>query len=404
MKKSFALEELDPRALTANPANFRRHPEGQRRALRASLEEHGAVAGPIWNRKTGHLIDGHARVELALEDGEDRILVNVVEMPLAQEKRLLRSFDQIGGMAEIDNEALDALIAEIDDASLEQLLGEVADPVSGLLPEADPDALPEVVETRCQMGDLWRLGEHRLLCGDCTEAANVQRLMLGGASAHVLLTDPPYGVGYIEKARDMNRRGYGHSRAKSGAAIEGDDGALGGDVHLWRAALESAAGGLRADAAVYLWHATHSLRALYNLLAELGFLHHDTLVWLKPNFVIGRCDYQSNYESCFYGWKQGHRPPFYGPKNQTTVWSVGRDTTHPDHPTQKPVGLFTPPILNHTRPTEAVYDAFAGSGTTVIACEQTGRAARCIEIEPRYCDLILARWEAATGREAEHRE
>jgi len=140
VKQQFVVEERSPAELTANPANFRRHPDSQKRALRASLTEHGAVAGPIFNRRTGHLIDGHARVEMALEDGEAAILVNVVDMPLAQEKRLLRSFDQITSMALIDDGALEALIAEIDDAALEQILGEVSGPGNGLLPEADgPD-------------------------------------------------------------------------------------------------------------------------------------------------------------------------------------------------------------------------------------------------------------------------
>lgn len=401
MSPEFEIEHLDPKELKANPLNFRRHPTPQRDALSGSLAEHGWLTAPIWNKRSGHLLDGHARVELAVEKEEALIPVRVIDVPLAQEKRILRAFDRIGSMAEEDEEALSRLIDEIGDVDLERLLGEITEPESGILPEADPDAIPEVVETRAKPGDMWLLGEHRLLCGDCTVATDVERLFDGTALAHVLVTDPPYAVDYVEKARDMNSRGYVHSRGTLAAAIAGDGIEAGQEAGLWRDAFAMAyAGAVRDDAAVYIWHAQKLTLILYNLLEELGFLHHQTIIWVKNNFVIGRSDYQWKHEPCFYGWKQGNRPGFYGQKNQTTVWDIARDTNSPLHPTQKPVAIIEPAILNHSRPTEAVYDPFAGSGTTLIACEQTGRVARCMEIEPRYCDVIIARYEQATGKTA----
>lgn len=416
MSASFVVEYLDPQVLTAHPANFRRHPSSQIAALRESISEHGWLAAPIVNRRDGSLriLDGHARVELALEREEATVPCRVINVDAAQEQRILASFDRIGSLAERDDQALASLLQELAESEaglpagwgeddLAALLAELGPVTGGLVEGADPDAIPEAVETRCQAGELWALGEHRLLCADCTDPANVERLTGGRDRAHVLLTDPPYAVDYVEKARDMHRRGYGHSRGTLAVAIQGDGIEAGQEVGLWREALVAAyESGVREDAAVYIWHAQgRAMLLLYTLLQEMGFLHHQTLIWVKNNFVIGRCDYQWQHEPCFYGWKQGHRPLFYGEKNQTTIWDVARDTQHPDHPTQKPVAIFTPAVLNHTRPTEAVYDPFAGSGTTIIACEQAGRVARCMEISAAYCSLIVTRWEQATGREAE---
>ena len=397
----FTVEYLDPKTLGENPFQFRRHPDSQKSALSASVKEFGWVDGPLLNKRTGHLIDGHLRRDEAIAQGRATIPVKVVDLSEADERRLLRLFDPLTMMATEDTETLDRLIAEIGDPDLERLLGELESGSGGLLPDTDPDAIPEAVETRCKAGDLWALGEHRLLCGDSTVATDVERLM-GGQKAGVLVTDPPYAVDYVEKARDMNARGYVHSRSTLAAAMEGDGIKERQEEGLWREAFWMAyAAALRENAAVYIWHAYKGTRLLVNLLDDLGMLHHQTLVWVKNNFVIGRTDYQAKHEECWYGWKQGSRPPFYGEKNQTTIWDVARDTNSPLHPTQKPVAIFEPALTNHLKAGEIAYDPFAGSGTTLIACEQTGRVARCLEIEPRYVNVCLARWEQATGKTAE---
>jgi DNA modification methylase len=238
-------------------------------------------------------------------------------------------------------------------------------------------------------------GTHRLLCGDATEAEDVGRLM-GGEKAKLLLTDPPYAVDYVEKARDMNGRGYVHSRGTLAAAIEGDGLDEDAARELWRGAFRAAFDhALDGHAAVYAWHAPgRAMLTLYNLLAEMGVLHHQTIIWAKNGFVIGRCDYQWSHEPCFYGWLKGSRPEFYGPKNQTTVWQLPRDTNAPLHPTQKPVACFTPPFENHLKPGGAAYDPFLGSGTTLIAAHRLGRRCFGMEIGPRYCEVVLRRCEA----------
>src|SRR5262249_43869843 len=162
-----------------------------------------------------------------------------------------------------------------------------------------------------------------------------------------------------------------------------------GAVDLWRGAFSAARDhAAKQDAAWYAWHAQgRAVRTFYNLLDEMGFLHHQTLIWVKNNFVIGRCDYQWQHEACWYGWGKGCRPRYVGENNQTTVWMEPRDTNAPDHPTQKPLECMARPIRNHGAPGDVVYDPFLGSGTTLIAAHRLGRVCYGCEIEPRYADV-----------------
>jgi DNA modification methylase len=353
---------------------------------------------------------GIERVQIVDADGETIVAVRRSGLSDADKRKLALFDNRAAELAEWD---LDQLRADLDagldfeglfrSEELDALLAEVSGPAGegGLAPGVDPDELPENPETRCKPGDLWELGPHRLIVADCTEPTAVERLM-GDERAKLLLTDPPYAVDYVEKARDMNRRGYVHSRGTLAAAIEGDGIEAGQEDALWRDAFVTALGSaVDEHAAVYIWHAQgRAMLTLYNLLAELGFLHHQTIIWEKNNFVIGRCDYQWIHEPCFYGWKKGSRPPFYGPKNQTTVWHESRDTNKPLHPTQKPVAVFTPAIRNHLKAGEVLYEPFAGSGTAIIAAQECGVRAFCCEVSPRHADTCLARWEAATGQTA----
>ena len=218
-------------------------------------------------------------------------------------------------------------------------------------------------------------------------------MLMAGEKAGLLLTDPPYAVDYVSKARDMNRLGYGHSRAKRSSDIEGDKIDDQTAIDLWRKSFKLAMDTvLDEKAAWYIWHASNrAMRDFLNVLAEFPLLHHQTIIWIKNNFVIGRCDYQGKHESCWYGWKQGYRPPFYGEKNQTTVWEEPRDTVVPLHPTQKPVAIMIPPFENHLKIGGICYDPFLGSGTTVVAAENTGRLCYGLEISEKYVSVCLQR-------------
>jgi hypothetical protein len=390
----FVLEEMAPGDLVPNPANFRRHPDSQTRALSASVEEHGWVDAPLWNKKTGHLIDGHARVELALADGEAAIPVKVVDMPLAQERRLLRSFDAIGSMALVDDEALDSLIAAIDDAALEQLLGEVAEPQSGLLPEADPDALPERVETRVKAGDLWQLGEHRLLCGDCCVKATYESVM-GHAVPAMVFADPPYGIDIVG---DDGRVGS-HGEPPGGYPFGGKK-----NIGKARGVLANryapVIGDDSPDTALDAFRLCESLwpRAVH---IWWGANHYSAFLPSSPCWLVWDKETgSSDFADAELAWCS-HRGAVRLLRHQ---WSgMIRDSERGEkrvHPTQKPVALAEWVYELYAPAGSLVADPFAGSGMSLIAAENTGRRWAGIEMAPAYCDVILARWEQATGREA----
>lgn len=387
-RQRFVLEELSPTDLVPNPHNFRRHPAAQKNALQASIEEHGWVDAPLWNKKTGHLIDGHARVEQALADGESSIPVKVVEMPLSQERRLLRSFDAITGMALTDDRALEALIEAIDDAALEQLLGEVAEPVSGLLPEAGPDAIPERVETRVKAGDLWRLGEHRLLCGDATKAEDVARLM-EGSRAEVCITSPPYNLGSDHHTDRKRTQSYPDDQPES----------------------------------VYQEQQRASLKAIAEVTTGDCFYQHKNRIknglWISPIAWVEVSPWRMAQEVVWINGGPNMDPRRFYPQTERIYWLTRPDTTtrleNREHLTDwwqiEPVGsdgehkqcfpVELPRRLLVASGAGSVYDPFAGSGTTLIAAESLGRTGYALEISPEFCDVILQRWSDATGKEPE---
>jgi DNA modification methylase len=390
----FILEDRDPRALTAHPLNWRRHPQSQRDVLAYSLRKFGHVQGVLVNRQTGHLIDGHARVEEAIEQGRETIPVNVVDLSEEDERELLRLFDPVGALADTDSEALERLIAEIGNPDLEAMLAGVSGG-SGLLVDADPDAIPEGVEPRCKPGDLWRLGEHRLLCGDSTDRVMVERLM-GGERSVLMNTDPPYGVNLDQGWRD--RAGINRLGPAQDDAISGDEG------FDWVEAFPLA--GARV---AYVWHASACHAVVSEALESAGYEVKQQIVWVKPVHALSRACYHWKHEPCWFAVKKGQTIPWHAGRDQMTVWEAAApkmifghsEEEKFDHPVQKPVELSLIPIRNHTVAGEVVYDPFLGSGTTSIGCETLGRRCYGLELEPKYCDVILARWESATGRSAE---
>lgn len=326
---------------------------------------------------------------------------------------------------------------------LEQLLAKLA--AQGGAVEPVPAGGAEAkIRARAQTGDLWALGNHRLLCGDATSAADLERLMAGQAAA-LVFTDPPYGVDYTPKAKGR--------RKIAGDALERD--AL---ATLLTSALGLAMVHARDDAAFYVWHASATRETFAWSLKAVGLEEHQYLIWAKPTPVLGQADYQWAHEPCFYASKMGRRPAWYGGRNQATVWrlqtgtsdvravtlgpgvllsdgrgrevfvgrppkrrlrhyrleagevlslvdgegtvwEVGRDAGAA-HPTQKPVELAARAIANSSRQGEVVLDPFAGSGSTLLAAEAAGRRCYAVEIDRAYCDVIVARWEQLTGDKA----
>jgi DNA modification methylase len=393
---------VPPAELTPNPRNWRTHPQEQQRALAGALTEVGWVTEVIVNRSTGRVVDGHLRIELALDRHEPSVPVTYVELSEDEERLVLASLDPIGAMADAEALALESLLLGLApaDADLRRFLDELSDAhgietVRGGL--VDPDDVPELpAESYVRPGDLYALGDHRLLCGDATDPEHVLRAFGETTEADLIWTDPPYGVAYQTKL--STEEAVARHRRTDGLDIANDQP---DDVPwLLEAAFRNAP--LKPGGAYYVASPSSAdvLPAFYATLASAGMPVRQQLIWVKDVFVMGRHDYHYRHEPILYGWKDGAAHQFAGGRNQDTVWEIPRPRRSEEHPTMKPVELVARALRNSSRPREMVYEPFAGSGTTVIAAEQTDRRCVAIEIDPRYAQVAIERWQTFTSKQA----
>jgi DNA modification methylase len=404
--------EVAPADLVPNPRNWRTHPPEQQRALTGALSEVGWVAEVLVNRTTGHVVDGHLRVELAVARKEPTIPVTYVELTEAEERLVLATLDPLAAMASAEKDALAALLADLEpaDDALATLLAELAEqhglrrPILG-----DPDDVPPVpdeADVYVEPGSLWRLGDHRLLCGDATDAAAVARL-LAGAGPTLLATDPPYGVSLDPTWRDGVYNELGPAEAPYMRRTDGHrNTTLSGDTRVdWSAAFEL----VPSLTVGYVWHAGVHAAVVAVGLERIGFEIASQVIWDKGLFAMSRGWYHWGHEPCWVIRRPGVPNLFHGSRDQSTVWRApspkmimaGSTEEKQDHPAQKPVVLFETPIRNHLRAGEAVYDPFLGSGTTLVAAETLGRRCYGMEIEPRYVQVTIEPWQGLTGGTAE---
>ena len=408
--------EAAPQDLLPNPANWRAHPAHQRSALSEVLAAVGLVQSVIVNRSSGHLVDGHLRVELAKASGQPSVPVVYVELDEDEERIILASLDPIAAMASADREALAELLAGIENEDLAGLLEAVARAnrieldlgSSGLV---DPDEVPEPpAEPVSKPGDLWLLGEHRLLCGDATKAADVQKVM-DGHRATLMATDPPYLVDYDggNHPQSWSTEGKAISserKTKHWDAYTDPKSAVGFYSDFLNMALEHA---LTPTPFLYQWFGMMRIDIVLEAWQAAGLLAHQVIIWRKSRSVLTRCDFMWDYEPALYGWRAGQRPSsdLRPPANATAVWEVPsaiEDSPGSVHPTIKPVELIRRPILWHTRPGEHLYEPFAGSGTALIAAQASGRICHAIELSPVFVDVAVARWERFTAQRAQRIE
>lgn len=255
--------------------------------------------------------------------------------------------------------------------------------------EAEDDGFDpenEVIEVRCKPGDVWELGEHRLMCGDSISLEDV-KILMGGAEANLLLTDPPYNVNYEGKTKDA-------LKIKNDAM---EDSSFREFLVGAYAAADSV---MAKGAAFYIWHADSEGYNFRAACSEVGWKLRQCLIWAKNSMVMGRQDYQWKHEPCLYGWKEGAGHNWYSDRKQTTLLNFDRPMRNAEHPTMKPVELFGYLINNSSKKGDNILDLFGGSGTTLVASEQLGRKAYLMELDPHYCDVIIARWEKLTSKEA----
>lgn len=373
----------------------------QQNALRGVLSEVGYCDALLAREAADGglvLLDGHLRAETT-PDSEVPVLI--LDVDEAEANKILATLDPLASLAEADPAKLDSLLRDIDTGSdaLQEMLAELAKD-NGLYktPEIIEDEVPEPpADPVTKPGDLWLLGEHRLLCGDSTKAEDVARLMSGG-KAVLMNTDPPYGVDYHGLKKGMN----GFNSLKRDGAIENDELTSGPELQAFlESMIRTAVPHMVANPAFYFWHPMLTQGTFFAAAAAADILIHRQIVWVKPRMVLTRSGmYHWQHELCFYGWIRGKPCLWAADKKQTSVWNCGEALAGRMHPTQKPVELFARPINNHTREGEIVYEPFSGSGPQFIAAEQLGRRCYGLEISAAYTDVCVQRWEALTGGKA----
>lgn len=371
------------------PGNPRR---GDQDAITSSIRDLGLYTGVVVQRSTGHIVVGNHRRHGLWNLGATLIPVDYVDVDDTRAAAIVARDNRTSDQGTYDDAELLALLTSepevlalsgYDDADLALLRASLAPPPEQHTDADDAPALPEA-EPISKVGDLWRLGPHRLVCGDATSLSDVRRL-LGSERAALVFTDPPYGVSYVGKTKDRLTIA---NDALDPIALRS---LL--DAALSRAYAVTAPGGVW-----YVCSPGGDLMGVFGqaLTALPGTWRH-TLIWVKDQFVMGRADYHYRHEPMFYGWKPGAAHYFVGDRTQDTVWEVPRPKRSPEHPTMKPVALVARALRNSTRPGDVVLDPFGGSGTTLIACHQEDRTARLIELDPRYADVICRRYQQHTG-------
>jgi DNA modification methylase len=387
------IERLLPYA-----ANARTHPEEQIAQIAGSIAEFGFNV-PCLVDERGVLIAGHGRLLAARRLGLAEVpVIRLGHLTDAQARAFRIADNQIALNSGWDEALLSAELGRLREDGFDlDLLGFADDDLERLLTDDetsgsdDENAVPEPpADPITRPGDLWLLGNHRLLCGDAAVATDLDRLF-AGARPHLMVTDPPYGVDYDPGWR--NEAGVS-ATARTGK-VANDDRAD------WREAWSLFPGDV-----VYVWHAGVHARAVAESLEVCGFQIRAQIVWAKSRFVLGRGDYHWQHEPCFYAVRKGATGHWQGARDQATLWMIpgsspgtsrGDEDEATVHGTQKPVECMRRPILNNSAKGDLVYEPFAGSGSTLIAAETAGRVCHAIEIDPRYCDVIVQRWQRFTG-------
>ena len=400
------IEDVPIDVLHADPANARRMPEAMARALDRSLAEFGIVQPVLARRADSVIIAGHQRVAAARRNGLATVPVIWLDVSVRRARQIGLALNKVSG--EWDETLLARMLAELDaagDVDL-SLTGFADDEVRTLLrsleareqrdrpEEFDLDAALEATrQPRSAPGTIWQLGEHIVMCGDATNPADVERL-LGGRLAAMAFTDPPYNV----RLGDHGGQGRG-SRRRRMANDDLDEAEFELFCRGWAPLLLGSVSG-----AIYLCMSSKEWPLVNRVLAEAGGHWSTTIIWAKDRFTLGRAPYQRGYEPIWFGWRQGVHPVWAGGRDQSDVWQIPRPSDASLHPATKPLALIERAIDNSSRPGDLVLDLFGGSGSTLIAAQRTGRLAAVLEIDARYVDVIVARWEAFTERSAVRRD
>lgn len=383
------IAELTP--ADYNPRKDLKPGDAEYEKLKASIEQFGYVEPAIFNERTGRVVGGHQRLKVMADLGITTADVVIVDLDETREKALNVALNKISG--EWDEPKLALLIADLQASDFDvSLTGFDTDEIEQLLSLGDErevtddgfdlDAALEQA-TFVEEGDLWQVREHRLLCGDATKAADVERLM-DGKLANLILTDPPYNVAFT---------------SASGLTIENDAQSDDDFYQFLLAAFTNMVAVSEPGASAYVFHADTEGLNFRKAFKEAGLYLSGTCIWVKNSLVLGRSPYQWQHEPILFGWKTGGKHRWFAGRSETTIWRFDKPSKNSEHPTSKPLDLMGYPIKNSTPANAIILDCFAGSGSTLMAAPQLNRIAYCMELDPKYASVILRRYAASYGAE-----
>lgn len=374
--------------------NNPRHNEEAVEAVAESIKQYGFKV-PIILDRNGVIVAGHTRKRAAELLGLETVPCYIAADLTPEQVKAYRLADnKTGELAEWDFEKLEQELAELtafdvdmslfgfDESDFENLFEE-----NSLVEEEEIPTVEDIIESRVKSGDVWKLGRHTLICGDSTKQETVNKLM-DGAAADLWLTDPPYNVNY-------------EGATKEKLTIQNDNLSDREFYEFLKNSFSAAETVLKAGGGFYIWHADSEGYNFRKACKDTGLNVRQCLIWNKNALILGRQDYQWKHEPCLYGWKDGAAHYFTNDRTLTTVLDFDKPQRNGEHPTMKPVELFAQLIGNSTKKGGIVLDTFGGSGTTLIACEQLDRVCYMSELDPKYCEVIVKRWETLTGEKAE---
>lgn len=354
--------------------------------LKHSMKEFGYVDPIIWNQQTGHVVGGHQRLKILQDEGIKEAECVVVNLDEEKEKALNIALNKISG--DWDKDKLALLMTDLQASDLDILLtGFDEDEISDLLATED-DTHDDDFDVDSELdkppfsksGDLWHLGKHTLLCGDATKTESYQKL-LGDHKVNLVLTDPPYNVDYQSKAGKIKNDHQDEDKF----------------YQFLLAAFQNMNTAMANDTSIYIFHADTEGLNFRRAFRDAGFYLSGCCIWKKQSLVLGRSPYQWQHEPVLYGWKQNGKHEWYTGRKESTIWEFDRPKQSKEHPTMKPIPLLAYPIMNSTMSNCTVLDPFGGSGSTLIACEQTNRICYMMELDPKYCDVIVQRYIEQVG-------
>jgi DNA modification methylase len=391
-------------SLQLDPSNVRTHGTRNMESICASLTRFGQAEPLVVQQRTSRVIGGNGRLQAMRQLGWTECEVVELDLDDLQATSLSIALNRTGELAGWDEPALAQLLEQLrqedsldgvgfSEHDIDALVQKLRDQeeIDRDLADDGPEEPPAVAIART--GDLWCLGDHRLLCGDSTNLKDVRRVMASDKAA-LVATDPPYLVDYTgERPNDSGKDWTASYREID---IEDADG-------FFRSVFVNVLEVLGPKGAIYCWHAHKRCGDIQRIWRELGILDHQQIVWVKPTPVFGRVYWHFRHEPCVMGWRQGDKPEHDGVHEHDSVWEVdweGKARFSGDHPMTKPVELFVRPIKKHTRVGDVVFEPFSGSGSQLIAAERTGRKCRAIEISPPFIDVAIRRWQKATGQDA----